>query len=80
MFPALESAPNIVMYTKDLDICNGQQAEIYAESWKDVIGHIREMVIMDQSRKAAIQDGTNCISTDIGPNQGISCVSLDYLT
>ena len=73
MFPALESAPNIGMYTKDLDICNGQQAEIYAGSWKDVIGHIREMVIMDHdlSRKTAIQDGTNCISTDIRPNQGI---------
>jgi hypothetical protein len=33
MFPALVPAgTNIVIYTKDLDVCNGQLAEIYVES------------------------------------------------
>jgi len=66
MFPALKAAPSIGIYTKDLNICNGQLAEIYTESWKDVVDHIEEVVIVDQSRKDEIQDGENCL-----PKKGI---------
>jgi len=64
MFPALKAAPDMGIYTKDLDTCNAQLAEIYTESWKDVVDHIDEVVVVDQSRKVEIQDSENHIPTD----------------
>ena len=62
MFPALELG-NIAICTKDLEICNGEQAEIFPTSWKDVVVHIREVEIIDRTRKVVLQGG-----------RGISCV------
>ncbi len=75
MFPALMASPNIGIYTKDLDICNAQLAEIYTESWKDVVDRIEEVVVVDQSRKVEIKDGENCL-----PKKGIFLPFLNYLT
>jgi hypothetical protein len=72
MFPALVDATNIGFYTKDLVICNGQLAEIFVESWKDVIALVRELVIKDQSPRAVVQDSTDSATPT---NRGIFCLS-----
>lgn len=40
----------------DLDICDGQPAEICSEGWNDVASHVRKMVVVDQSPEPEIHD------------------------
>jgi hypothetical protein len=78
MFPALFASANVGFYTKDLDICKGELAEIYAESWKDVVDQIGEIRIMNQKPKVGIQDGANGMPTNLR-DEGISCVSFSTI-
>jgi len=50
---------DVALLTKDLDICKGELAEISAESWKEVAGGVKTMVVVDQGHRAAMQDGSN---------------------
>ncbi len=43
--------------TKDLDICDGQLAEIHPETWHDVVPHVKELVIETPNPETSTLDG-----------------------
>ena len=56
MFPTLSTDDTVSLFTKDLDICNGQLVEVYHESWEMVVANLKEVVVV-VTRSADIQDG-----------------------
>jgi hypothetical protein len=55
MFPTLSTYETISLFTKDLDICNGQLVEVYHECWETVVANLKEVVVT--TCRTGIQDG-----------------------
>ena len=56
MFSTLPNQPPVTLHTKDLNICDGQLAEIYPGSWETVVNHdVMEVVV--KSETPFIRDG-----------------------
>ncbi len=54
MFPTLSTRKTVSLFTKDLDICNGQLVEVYHECWETVVANLKEVVV---TCRTDIQDG-----------------------
>jgi len=57
MFPNLPPTRDLQFSTKDLDICDRQLAEIYPETWHDVVPHVKELVIEAPNPETPTSDG-----------------------
>jgi len=57
MFPTISTHDTVSLFTKDLDICNGQLVEVYHESWETVVANLKEVVVVVTRRTSDIQGG-----------------------
>jgi len=56
MFPTISKHDTVSLFTKDLDICNGELVEVYHESWGMVVANLKEVVIV-VTHRTDVQDG-----------------------
>jgi hypothetical protein len=49
MFSTLPIQHPVKLHTKDLNICDGQLAEIYPASWETVVNHAMEVVVKSET-------------------------------
>jgi len=51
LFPAIPSSHTISFHTRDLDICDGEMAEIPATSWPDAIPHLKSVIVISAAAR-----------------------------